>query len=85
MSASKTKAAAAAAAAAEERATVTVTEVQDNYVPIDDLASVNINAADIDKLKAAGIHTVGSIFLHPQKHLLDIRGFSDTKVLWQCD
>mmetsp|Transcript_16009 Transcript_16009/g.23748 ORF Transcript_16009/g.23748 Transcript_16009/m.23748 type:complete len:345 (+) Transcript_16009:104-1138(+) len=56
------------------------TEVVDTFLNIGELSNAGVNVADIDKLRQAGIHTIGSIFQRPTKALLEIRGFSDAKV-----
>lgn len=55
-------------------------EVESSFLGIDTLQNVGINVTDINKLRDAGITTVGSIFQYPLKDLLAIRGFSETKV-----
>jgi meiotic recombination protein DMC1 len=76
MSASKQK----AAATVTDTDAVETTVFEDTYTSIDELASVGINAADIEKLKQAGIFTIGGIFQKTKKALREIRGFSDVKV-----
>ena len=47
---------------------------------IDKLQEFNVNAADITKLKAAGICTVKGLLMVTRKDLLNIKGISDQKV-----
>jgi meiotic recombination protein DMC1 len=47
---------------------------------IDKLQEYNINAADINKLKAAGICTVKGLLMVTRKELLNIKGITDVKV-----
>jgi meiotic recombination protein DMC1 len=47
---------------------------------IDKLQEYNVNAADINKLKAAGICTVKGLLMVTRKELLNIKGISDQKV-----
>jgi meiotic recombination protein DMC1 len=51
-----------------------------NSVTIDKLQEHNINAADINKLKAAGICTVKGLLMVTRKELLNIKGITDVKV-----
>jgi hypothetical protein len=75
MSASKQK-----AATVTDSDAVEATAFEDIYTSIDELANAGINAVDIEKLKQAGIYTIGGVFQKPKKQLLEIRGFSDVKV-----
>eukprot|EP00941_MAST-03F_sp_MAST-3F-sp1_P004084 g4084.t1 len=47
--------------------------------PIEELQQCGINATDINKLKAAGIHTVESLAYSTTKSLLNIKGISEAK------
>ncbi|EFC50704.1 predicted protein [Naegleria gruberi] len=47
---------------------------------IDKLQEVGIGAADIKKLKEAGIYTVESIMMRTRKKLCAIKGLSEAKV-----
>jgi meiotic recombination protein DMC1 len=47
---------------------------------IDKLQEFGVNAADINKLKAAGICTVKGLLMVTRKELLNIKGISDQKV-----
>lgn len=49
-------------------------------VSIDKLQEFNVNAADINKLKAAGICTVKGLLMVTRKELLNIKGISDQKI-----
>lgn len=50
------------------------------YISIDKLQEQNINAADITKLKGAGICTVKGLLMVTRKELLNIKGITDVKV-----
>jgi meiotic recombination protein DMC1 len=47
---------------------------------IDKLQDYGVNAADINKLKAAGICTIKGLLMVTRKELLNIKGISDQKV-----
>ncbi|MCQ2818944.1 MAG: hypothetical protein MJ252_16890, partial [archaeon] len=47
---------------------------------IDNLQEYGINAADINKLKGAGICTIKGLLMITRKELLGIKGISDAKV-----
>lgn len=49
-------------------------------IDIDDIQIHGIGATDIAKLKANGIHTIGTLLSTTTKRLLKIKGFSDVKV-----
>lgn len=49
-------------------------------ISIDELQKHNVNAADITKLKSAGICTVKGLLMVTKKELLNIKGISDVKV-----
>jgi meiotic recombination protein DMC1 len=49
------------------------------YKDIDQLQAQGINAADISKLKQAGLHTIMSIGMCPKKEMLNIKGITDAK------
>lgn len=49
------------------------------YNPIDNLQSHGINAADITKLRQAGLCTVMSVLMCPKKDLVNIKGITDQK------
>ena len=49
-------------------------------ISIDKLQEHNINAADITKLKSAGICTVKGLLMVTRKELLNIKGITDVKV-----
>ena len=55
-------------------------EISIDYVSIDTLQEHNINAADITKLKAAGICTVKGLLMVTRKELLNIKGITDQKI-----
>ncbi|KAI5170642.1 DNA repair protein RAD51 [Nematocida sp. LUAm3] len=56
-------------------------EVTLSHMPISELQNEGVmTQADILKLTEAGYHTVESIAFTPKKHLLLIKGFSETKV-----
>lgn len=50
------------------------------YNEIDKLQSYGINAADLNKLKSAGICTVLGVIMTTRKDLINIKGLSDAKV-----
>lgn len=50
------------------------------HLPVSKLEVNGITANDIQRLKAAGYHTVEAVAFAPKKELLNIKGFSDTKV-----
>lgn len=54
--------------------------IQHSFDSIDKLQQAGINAADIKKLKEAGICTVGSILMETKKRLANVKGISDAKV-----
>eukprot|EP01022_Parablepharisma_sp_SALTPOND_P021616 TRINITY_DN4304_c0_g1_i1.p2 TRINITY_DN4304_c0_g1~~TRINITY_DN4304_c0_g1_i1.p2 ORF type:complete len:390 (+),score=49.60 TRINITY_DN4304_c0_g1_i1:139-1308(+) len=49
------------------------------YHEVDQLQSHGINAADISKLKLAGLCTVMSVLMCPKKDLINIKGITDQK------
>ena len=49
------------------------------YNELDKLQSLGINAADITKLKAAGLCTCISVLMAPRKELCSIKGITDVK------
>lgn len=51
-----------------------------DYISIDKLQEHNVNAADINKLKAAGVCTVKGLLMVTRKELLNIKGISDQKL-----
>lgn len=55
-------------------------EISMDYTSIDALQEHNINAADINKLKAAGICTVKGLLMVTRKELLNIKGITDQKI-----
>lgn len=55
-------------------------EISLDYTSIDALQEHNINAADINKLKAAGICTVKGLLMVTRKELLNIKGITDQKI-----
>ena len=54
--------------------------VVSDFVEIDKLQDGGINAADLKKLKEAGLHSAMSVIYTTRKDLCNIRGMSDTKV-----
>ncbi|KAF9179327.1 Meiotic recombination protein dmc1 [Haplosporangium sp. Z 11] len=50
------------------------------FTEIDELQNHGINAADIAKLKLAGVCTVRCVQMMTKKNLCRIKGFSETKV-----
>lgn len=57
-----------------------IESIQQSFDSIDKLQQAGINAADIKKLKEAGICTVGSILMETKKRLANVKGISDAKV-----
>ena len=57
-----------------------VEEVDLTSTSIDRLQEYNINAADINKLKSAGICTCKGLLMVTRKELLSIKGISDQKI-----
>lgn len=47
---------------------------------IDNLQEHGINVADINKLKAVGLHTVTSVIMTTRRELLNIKGMADNKI-----
>jgi meiotic recombination protein DMC1 len=47
---------------------------------IEQLQEYNVNAADINKLKAAGICTIKGLLMVTRKELLNIKGITDVKI-----
>ncbi|PSS20608.1 hypothetical protein M430DRAFT_27635 [Amorphotheca resinae ATCC 22711] len=70
----------------EDNGIIDIDEIQNHGILhhppflLQSLISLGIGASDISKLKANGIHTVGSLLSTTTKKLLRIKGFSDTKV-----
>lgn len=55
-------------------------EPESEFVDVDKLQDGGINAADLKKLKEAGIHSALAVIYTTRKDLCNIRGMSDTKV-----
>lgn len=55
-------------------------ETLDEYVAIEKLAEVGVNAGDIKKAREAGYHTIQSLQMNHSKHLKDIKGLSEAKI-----
>ncbi|KZT58225.1 DNA repair and recombination, RecA-like protein [Calocera cornea HHB12733] len=55
-------------------------EVPAFFDSIDELQTHGINAQDITKLKLAGLYTVSSVRMMTKRHLMKLKGLSDTKV-----
>jgi len=51
-----------------------------DFVLVDKLQEFGVNAGDLKKLKAAGIHTISGVLMQTKKSLLQIKGISDAKV-----
>ena len=60
--------------------TVAGTAAESEFVDVDKLQDGGINAADLKKLKDAGIHSAMAVIYTTRKDLCNIRGMSDTKV-----
>jgi len=54
-------------------------EEDSSFNPVDTLQAHGINAADITKLKAAGLCTAMSILMCPKKELINIKGITEAK------
>ncbi|KAI8354507.1 putative Rad51-like protein A [Mortierella sp. GBAus27b] len=54
-------------------------EIGMSHLPIKNLEQCGIQASEIEKLRAAGYHTVESIAFSPKKNLLTIKGISEAK------
>ena len=63
----------------DETSTV-VSEYDKAYVSIDQLQDHGINAADINKLKSAGICTVKGLLMVTKKEICNIKGISEQKL-----
>jgi hypothetical protein len=74
----RVRSSAAAAGGAGASAGAATDDVE--FIEIAELQKMGINAADVLKLKAAGLHTVGRVLATPSKALLAIKGISDAKV-----
>jgi len=57
-----------------------VDEMNLDFKSIDGLQEYGVNAADINKLKGAGICTVKGLLMVTRKELLNIKGISDMKI-----
>jgi meiotic recombination protein DMC1 len=57
-----------------------VEEMSLEFKSIDALQEYGVNAADITKLKGAGICTVKGLLMVTRKELLNIKGISDMKI-----
>ena len=55
-------------------------EINLEFKSIDGLQDYGVNAADINKLKGAGICTVKGLLMVTRKELLNIKGISDVKI-----
>lgn len=55
-------------------------EAYDEYMPIDKLSEVGVNAGDIKKAREAGYHTIQALQMNHSKHLKDIKGLSEAKI-----
>ncbi|KAK7205137.1 Rad51-domain-containing protein [Myxozyma melibiosi] len=47
---------------------------------VDELQALGINAADIQKLRAAGIHAISTVLSTTRRNLLKVKGLSEVKV-----
>ncbi|OHT10898.1 Meiotic recombination protein DMC1 like protein [Tritrichomonas foetus] len=54
--------------------------LEPSFDSIEKLVQAGINAADIKKLKEAGICTVGAVLMETKKRLANVKGISDAKV-----
>lgn len=55
-------------------------ELQQTFMPIEQLAEAGVNLADIKKLKESGICTVGAVMMETKKRLCNIKGISEAKI-----
>ena len=55
-------------------------EAEEGWTDIERLTEVGIGAADVAKLKAGGVNTVGGLLMIVKKDLADIKGLSDAKI-----
>ena len=55
-------------------------QVYQVYSEVDKLQNYGINAADISKLKSAGLCTVLGVLMTTRKDLVSIKGLSDGKI-----
>jgi len=69
---------------AEDQVVAEQSDIEDEeemfYQDIDELQKHGVNAADITKLKNAGICTVKGVIMTTRKGLCNIKGISDAKV-----
>lgn len=70
----------APAAAIDDAGATDAAEPGSDFVEIDRLTELGIPAADITKLKAAGLYTVPGIHMTCKRDLANIKGLSDAKV-----
>jgi len=64
----------------KEEEEIEAEEEEDSYALIDKLQDQGINAADITKLKNAGVCTVKGLLMVTRKELLNIKGITDQKL-----
>lgn len=57
-----------------------IPSISSDFIEIDKLQDGGINAADLKKLKEAGLHSAMAVMYTTKKDLCNIRGMSDTKV-----
>lgn len=65
---------------AGEQVEVNTSSVSDTFQEIDKLQDCGINAADLKKLKEAGLHSALSVIYTTRKDLCNIKGLSEQKV-----
>ncbi|KAK9450113.1 uncharacterized protein V1518DRAFT_413024 [Limtongia smithiae] len=57
-----------------------VVELETTILDVDELQNLGINASDIQKLRAAGIHAVSTVLSTTRRNLLKVKGLSEAKV-----
>lgn len=55
-------------------------EISDEIITVEELQNHGINMSDIQKLKAAGIHSVSTVLSTTRKNMIKIKGLSEVKV-----
>ncbi|SCU90383.1 LADA_0F03664g1_1 [Lachancea dasiensis] len=60
--------------------TETTEAVASSIISVDELQNYGINAADLQKLKGAGIYSVNTVLSTTRRNLLKIKGLSEVKV-----
>ncbi|KAK9353096.1 hypothetical protein V1505DRAFT_390627 [Lipomyces doorenjongii] len=55
-------------------------DVDSSILDVDELQNLGINAADIQKLRAAGIYAISTVLSTTRRNLLKVKGLSEVKV-----